>query len=271
MSETEFQILRGLGFAFAVALAVVLQRLAPHSSIRRNWAGNWGSSWRVNIGLWALNGIVIASVCGACACTVSLWAAERGFGVLNTAALPYWAAIPLTIIALDLVSYCWHRANHTFGFLWRFHQVHHSDVHFTVSTAARFHPGELLLSLPLRLAAVAALGAPVVAVVIFEIVFGVVNLLEHGDINVPKVAEQRLATVFVTPALHRRHHGKQSKELGSNFATIFSVWDRLLETFGDNDSTVRIDTGLPGIANALRMREALALPLKVLSQGATKP
>jgi sterol desaturase/sphingolipid hydroxylase (fatty acid hydroxylase superfamily) len=253
VGEAEFQTLRTVGFLAAAAVAVGLQRWAPHRRVR--------GSWRVNLGVWTVNLLVIGTVCGACACTVARWAAERGVGVLNAAALPWWAAVPVTVVVLDLVSYGWHRANHTFSFLWRFHQVHHSDASFTTSTAVRFHPGELLLSLPLRLAVVVALGAPVAGVVCFELLFGTANLIEHGDIAYPRWLERRLQRFLVTPALHRRHHGRGGAELGSNFGTVFSLWDRALGTYRESTSATRIDTGLAWVRTDLGLLAALRLPL----------
>ena len=124
-------------FAFALALAVTLQRLSPHAQQR--------SSLRANAGLWAINVGVMGLACGACACTVARWAQNAGVGLLNATSVATWLSVPITVLALDLVSYLWHRANHVLPVLWRFHQVHHSDVTFTASTALRFQPGELLL------------------------------------------------------------------------------------------------------------------------------
>src|SRR5215472_16611876 len=99
-----------------MALAVLFQRLRPHARLRGSWSMN-GSLWFVNL-------IVLGAACGACACTVARWAAERGIGVLNTVPMPVWLAVPVAIALLDLVSYGWHRADHRLPFLWRFHQVH---------------------------------------------------------------------------------------------------------------------------------------------------
>jgi len=173
------------------------------------------------------------------------------------------------MLALDLVSYCWHRANHRIPPLWRFHQVHHSDAAFTVSTGVRFHPGELVLSLPLRLAAIAAVGAPIIGVIVFEIVFSVANLVEHGDIDLPLEFERRLGRVCITPALHRRHHSRRRDELDSNFGTIFAFWDRLLGTFADNSSAERVDTGLPELSRTPGLSAALLLPRHVYGRSAT--
>jgi len=251
MDEGQFQLLRGAAFVLAVLVAFVLQRLTPHGRLR--------GSWVVNGGLWLVNAVMLGVVCGACAFTVADWAADRHVGLFNVISMPWWMTASATIIALDLVSYWWHRANHRVGVLWRFHQVHHSDPTFTTSTGVRFHPGELLLSVPIRLSAVVVLGAPAAAVLAFEAVFAFANLIEHGDINLR--GERVLARVLVTPALHRRHHTRMGPERDSNFGTIFSGWDRLFGTYTASDSAVVVDTGLPGLTN-VTLSEALALPVR---------
>jgi sterol desaturase/sphingolipid hydroxylase (fatty acid hydroxylase superfamily) len=253
VSESDFQVLRAGAFVVALVLAVALQRLKPH-------AGS-GGSLRVNASLWLLNAGVVGALCGACACTVARWAVLAGVGALNATAAPFWLALPTTIFALDLVSYGWHRANHVVPALWRFHQVHHSDATFTVSTALRFHPGELVLSLPFRLLAIVALGAPPVAVVLFEGLFTVSNMIEHGDIDLPSNLERRAGRVFITPALHRFHHTRAGFERDHNFGTILVLWDRLLGTYRANTSANRIDVGLPELLAPLGTRAALLLPL----------
>ncbi|MGH7822863.1 MAG: sterol desaturase family protein [Candidatus Binatia bacterium] len=254
VTETEFQVVRTLAFVAAIGAALGLQRLLPHARV--------AGSWRVNGALWTVNLLVIGVVCGACACVVSRWAAGTGFGALNLGGAPLWAAVLVTILALDLLSYLWHRANHRVGFLWRFHRVHHSDPSFTASTALRFHPGELVMSLPLRLAAVAALGAPVEGVIAFEVVFGFANLVEHGDIALPAGLDRRLAAVLVTPALHRRHHSQRLAELDTNFGTIFTFWDRLLGSFHASSAAARFATGLAGVTPPASLRTALAFPFR---------
>ena len=146
LSESEVQLVRGLAPLAAFALGLVLERIAPHAALR--------PAWRANLGLWLLDAMLMAAVCGACGWTVAAWAQASGVGLLNAVDAPLGAGIAATIVVLDLVSYVWHRANHEVGFLWRFHRVHHADADYHVSTALRFHPGELLLALPVRLAAV---------------------------------------------------------------------------------------------------------------------
>jgi len=252
MSETEFQLLRGGGVTVALALALVAQRWSPHARS--------AGSWRTNGMFWALDAAIMATVCGACACAVARWAGTHGVGLFHALAAPRWVAVLGTIAALDLVSYTWHRANHVVPMLWRFHQVHHSDPTFTVSTAMRFHPGELLLSLPLRLVTVAAVGASPLAVVAFEVVFAFANLFEHGDINLPRRAERRFERLCITPALHRLHHSRKRAELNSNFGTVFVVWDRLFGTYQASTSTRLVENGLPYRVQADTLAQGMALP-----------
>jgi len=254
MTESEFAIVRTVGSTLALVAALSLQYWRQQATI--------GSTRRGNIGLWAVNVLVMGIVCGACACSVARWAAGAGVGLFNAIPAPLWVVVPATILTLDFVAYLWHRANHRLAWLWRFHQVHHSDVAFSVSTGVRFHPGELLLALPVRLAAVALLGAPALAIIAFEIVFTVANLIAHGNISLPGRLERRLAQGLITPALHRRHHSRRGRELDHNFGTIFTLWDRQLGTYVDSASTDRIDIGLPGLTESPRLLGALRLPLR---------
>jgi sterol desaturase/sphingolipid hydroxylase (fatty acid hydroxylase superfamily) len=259
MTEAEFQVVKSIGFVGAFALAVAIQRWRPHRAI--------AGSWRTNGGLWAINAALLGVVCAGCACTVSRWASEGGFGLLNQGSFAAWIAIPISVAGLDLVSYAWHRANHRIRLLWRFHQAHHSDPDYTVTTALRFHPGELLLALPLRLVAVAALGVPIVGVIVFEVVFAFANFGEHGNIDLPLGLERSLGRVVITPALHRRHHSREKRLLNSNYGTIFSIWDRLFGSYGESRSDLQVDTGLPGIDGHPGTFEILALPARGVYTG----
>jgi len=254
MTEGDFTVVRTVGFVLAIAIAAGLQRIAPHARLHGNW--------RTNVGLWAINGVVLGVVCGACAYTVARWASATRVGVLNLVPMSPAVAILASVVALDMVSYGWHRANHQLRWLWQFHQVHHSDTTFTVSTGMRFHSGELLLSLPVRLSAVVALGAPPEGVLFFELIFAVANLVEHGDINLPARLEQGLAHVLITPALHRRHHAKQVTELNTNFGTILSLWDRCFGTLLTSGSAADVETGLPGMSSVPGLLQAVLFPVR---------
>jgi len=253
MTEGEVRLLRLIGFAAAMGFALLLQRISPHSRT--------DGSARVNGALWLVNVIVTGTICGACVCAAAEWANSKGAGVTHWLATPLTVSIPASLLLLDLVSYVWHRANHVVPFLWRWHQVHHSDPSFTVSTSLRFHPGELILSLPLRLLAVVALGVPVVAVVIFEIAFTLANSIEHGDIDLPAGLEAAIGRLFVTPALHRWHHTIVVPDRDRNYGTIFSIWDRLFRSYSPNGSETRVRTGLPGVTE-VGLGTALLMPLR---------
>ncbi len=256
MSAPEFQLARAGAFGLALATAATLQRLAPH-------AGHRGSL-RVNAALWALDAAIVGGVCGTCALAAADWAARQGLGLLHALAAPWWVAMASSVLGLDFVSYLWHRANHEVAVLWRFHRVHHSDPSFTVSTGLRFHPGELLLSLPVRLLAVVLLGAPAAAVLAFEAVFAFANLVEHGDIDLPPRLERGADRLVVTPALHRIHHARLPPERDRNFGTILIVWDRLLGTHRPSRSAARVAVGLDETAAPRGLWDALRLPLAPL-------
>ena len=252
--EAVYQVARTLAAGLAIACALGLERWRPHARLR--------PAWRANLGLWAIDSLVMASVCGACGWIVAAWAASRGLGLLAWADLEPWAAVALALLALDAVSYAWHRANHRLPFLWRFHRVHHADTAFHFTTALRFHPGELLLALPVRLAAVLVLGVPPEGVLVFEVVFGIANVLEHGNFDLPRPIEHGLQRALVTPALHRAHHVSDWRDLDTNFGTVFSIWDRLAGTFRASEADRRVVTGLPNRSTLETpgLAESLLLP-----------
>ena len=234
--EPQAQLVRGLAPLGAFVLGLALERLAPHAQLR--------PAWRANLGLWGVDALLMAIVCGTCGFAVAEWATQGGVGLLNAVGAPLWLGIAATVAALDLLSYLWHRANHQVPLLWRFHRVHHADADYHVSTALRFHPGELLLALPIRLAVIVIVGAPALGVVVFEAIFGIANVLEHGNFDLYRRVERFLGIALVTPALHRRHHSTERSERDSNYGTILSVWDRIARTLRPNTSASRFATGL---------------------------
>jgi len=254
--EAAYQLVRAIGLGAAIALGLALEHWRPHSALRPAWA--------TNVGLWSIGTVLTTVVCGACGWTVAGWAGAHGFGLFAWLGVGGWAAVALGVVGLDGVSYGWHWANHRVPLLWRFHRVHHSDASFHVTTAVRFHPGELLLALPLRLAAVVALGVSPTGVLVFEVVFGVANLLEHGNFDLPRRYEPLVQRILITPALHRAHHVCDWAELDSNFGTVFSTWDRLIGTLRPSDGDRRVVTGLPDwtVSRAPSLYESLLLPLE---------
>jgi len=173
------------------------------------------------------------------------WAAARDVGILHWLPAPRWLAIVAGFILMDWIYYAWHRATHRIGFLWRFHAVHHSDLDLDVTTAARFHFGEIVLSVPFRAAASVALGISVEALAAFEICFQVAVLFHHSNWKLPLGFERALGLVLVTPRLHGIHHSIVRSETDSNWGTIFSFWDRLHRTLRRDVPQASLTIGVP--------------------------
>ncbi len=156
----------------------------------------------------------------------------------------WWNAI-LTVVFLDGVTYFWHRAYHSLPLMWRMHRVHHSDRDLDVTTSGRFHLTEMVLSALFRLGVIALWGANVASIVIFEIVFGLLNQLEHSNLRIPEPLETWLRWVIVTPNMHRIHHSQELAHTNSNYSTIFSWWDRLFGTYHFGEDQRAFTIGLP--------------------------
>ena len=166
------------------------------------------------------------------------------------------------MVAVDAVAYLWHRANHRFAWLWRWHRVHHADRAFQVTTALRFRPAELLLALPVRLLAIALLGVPMAGVLLFEIVFGAMNLLVHANVALPRKVQALASWIVVTPRLHRLHHARAPAYSNKNFGTVFTLFDRTFRTLADHAEGHRFETGIEGAEgnSQMSLRTALAAP-----------
>src|SRR6185503_5746048 len=144
----------------------------------------------------------------------------------NALAIPYWLKIAAAVAALDLVIYLQHVMFHAVPAFWRLHRMHHADLDFDVTTGARFHPVEILLSMLIKLAAVAALGAPALAVLIFEVVLNATSMFNHSNVRIPAMLERALRWFVVTPEMHRVHHSILAYETNSNFGFNAPWWDR---------------------------------------------
>lgn len=254
-----FELYKAGGVLTSLLLVVAFQLLFPNRLTLRRLLKNW----TVNAPLALIDTALLSLLCGACVSTWAVTVRQRGIGVFEAAAIPYWIQVAATVIVLDLVAYLWHRANHRWPLLWRFHAVHHSDVCFDASTAFRFHPGELLISLGVRLIVVTVTGLPILGLITFEVIYGFSNLFVHSDIRIAPRQEHRLGWLFVTPSLHRMHHSERPEIHNTNFGTIFSIWDRLGWTFLNGDANSPVTLGLPGQGGrSLRLGEALSLPLR---------
>lgn len=222
-----------LGAFFGIFSVMALLEIAVPMRRRclgrtRRWATNWALSI-INAGLTAL----MKAGLGAAAVLAAIDAAERGIGLFNTVAWPAWAEVLAVFVALDLAIWAQHLLSHKIPILWRLHRVHHADRDIDVTTAIRFHPVEIVLSMLLKIGLVYALGAPVVAVVLFEVVLNGVAMFNHANIRLG-AADRWLRLAVVTPDMHRVHHSIERREHDSNYGFNLSIWDRLLGTYVAN-------------------------------------
>ena len=159
------------------------------------------------------------------------WAEAHQFGVLNLAAIPTGLHAVCAVILLDVWTYGWHRANHRIPFLWRFHRVHHADAQMDVTTASRFHIGEIAMSSVLRIPLVLLVGFKMWELAVFETMMLLVVQFHHANIGLPAPLDRVLRLFIVTPAMHKVHHSDLQPETDSNYTALFSVWDRFFRTF----------------------------------------
>ena len=156
---------------------------------------------------------------------------RTGWGLFNLVALPAWVAVVAAVILLDLAIYLQHVLFHAVPALWRLHRMHHADLDFDVTTGVRFHPVEILLSMLIKLGVIAALGAPAVAVLIFEVLLNATSMFNHGNVRLPRRLDRVLRWLVVTPDMHRVHHSIVPRETNSNFGFNLPWWDRLFGTY----------------------------------------
>jgi len=220
-------VIRGYTFYGLLAVLVLWESLKPAKSPTTSTPLRWLN----NFALMVLDNILLRLVFPALAVVFSVYLTTRGFGLFNLLDLPPWLALPLTVILLDLTAYFVHRLLHRVPWFWRLHKVHHADLDYDVTTGLRFHPLESLVTVGITLLVIAVLGAPPVAVVIYEILFVSTALFNHGNIHLPLTLDRLLRTCVVTPDMHRIHHSANTREGNSNFTGIFSVWDRLFGTY----------------------------------------
>lgn len=187
--------------------------------------------WSNNLGLVALDTVLVRLAFPIVAVGLAITAEQGGWGLFNNWQVPGWLAVLISVILLDLAIYLQHVMFHAVPALWRLHRVHHADLEFDVTTGLRFHPVEILASMGIKLAVVAALGPPALAVLIFEVVLNASAMFNHANINLPPRVDRWLRLIMVTPDMHRVHHSSTPRETNSNFGFNLPWWDRLLGTY----------------------------------------
>ena len=226
------------------------------------------SRWPANLALVALNTLVVRVFFPLGAAGVALWAQRHGLGLFNVVRTPPYLAFAISLLLLDVVIYAQHVAFHRIPLLWRLHRVHHADLDVDVTTGVRFHPFEILLSMAIKTALILALGAPVLSVIVFEIVLNATSMFNHANVAIPAPVERALRRVLVTPDMHRIHHSIRREETDSNFGFNVSWWDRLFRTYRarPHDPQETMALGLPQFRgpDVLRLVRLLLLPSAAL-------
>ncbi len=214
-------------FLGVLVLMALWERLTP----RRSQSIKRLLRWPNNLGLVVIDTVVVRLLFPVAAVGMAILAQTKGWGLLNIIPSPPWLGIPAAVVLLDLTIYGQHVAFHAVPLLWRLHRMHHADLEFDVTTGLRFHPGEIVLSMMIKLAAVLVLGAPPLSVLVFEVLLNATSMFNHGNARLPPWLDRALRLVVVTPEMHRVHHSIDRQETDSNFGFNLPWWDRLFGTY----------------------------------------
>ena len=187
--------------------------------------------WPSNIGIVVLNTVLLRVIFPTAAVGLALVSEQSGWGLLNHYPVPYWLAVVASVAFLDFAIYLQHVMFHAVPALWRLHRMHHADLDFDVTTGARFHPIEILLSMVIKFGVVVAVGAPALAVLLFEVLLNATAMFNHGNVRLPLGVDRILRLFVVTPDMHRVHHSVIVDETNSNFGFNLPWWDRLFGTY----------------------------------------
>ena len=231
-------------FGGVFALMAIWELLRP----RREQAIPRARRWPGNIGVVAIDTLLVRVLFPMTAVGLALTAEARGWGLFNALGLPAWIAVVGSVLILDLAIYLQHVLFRAVPGLWRLHRMHHADLEFDVTTGARFHPIEIVLSMTIKLAVVAALGAPALAVLIFEVLLNATAMFNHSNVRLPEGIDRVLRWLVVTPDMHRVHHSIVVRETNSKFGFNLPWWDRLFGTYraqpaaGHERMTIGIET-----------------------------
>lgn len=209
------------------AIMAGLELLAPRRALRVSKSLRWLS----NLGLVALNTVVARLVLPMAPVAFAGYCAANGWGVLNLLDGPTWLEVVAAIVIMDFAIWLQHVMVHAVPVLWRLHRLHHADLDYDVTTGARFHPIEILLSLGIKFAVIALIGASPVAVLLFEVILNAMAMFNHANVRLPLGLDAVLRVLLVTPDFHRVHHSARPHETNANFGFNLSIWDRFLGTY----------------------------------------
>ncbi len=219
------------------ALLAAGERLVPAAKRPR---GSEKSRLTRNLGLWAANTLMNPFI------TVPIGAAAAAFPLWTRPDLPLWAALALDLLLLDLWTYCWHRANHEWRPLWRFHRVHHLDEFLDTTSAVRLHPGEVLISALARTPLIVAGDVSLASIAVFDTLVLLGALFHHSNLRLPALLERVARLVVVTPSHHWVHHHAVRADTNSNYGTLLTLWDRTFRSWSPTVRTPAMRIGVEG-------------------------
>ena len=232
MSPSDFIVANEMPIRLGFFLGIfAVMALWEWRSPRRRLQSSRAIRWINNLGLVLINTLVVRLAFPAAALGMAVFAGEQGWGLFNYFTVPFWAAVLASVIVMDFFIWLQHVMVHAIPLLWRLHRVHHADMDFDVTTGARFHTLEILLSLFIKFVVIVLLGPPVVAMLVFEVVLNATAMFNHGNIRIPAGLDRLLRLVVVTPDMHRVHHCVEDDETNSNFGFNLPWWDRLFGTY----------------------------------------
>ncbi|MDQ6982365.1 MAG: sterol desaturase family protein [Mariprofundus sp.] len=239
MDETSIRV--SVFFSVLLIMAVA-ETVAPRRSLSIGRA-----RWSANLSIVIMDVLIVRLLLPGGAIAAALWADTHGLGLFNWLTWLNSVEIIAAVILLDLVIYGQHVLFHAVPLLWRLHMVHHADRDIDVTTGLRFHPIEIILSMLIKMIVVVLLGAPALAVFIFEIVLNGMAMFNHSNVRLPKNLDYLLRLLIITPDVHRVHHSVIKAETNSNFGFYLSIWDRLFSTYraqpklGHTDMTIGLE------------------------------
>ena len=235
-------VIRLLAFSTIFITLAAIELIAPRLE-REEMRGAYKSRrWFTNLAMVVLSSVALRIVFPLAAVGAALWAQSNGYGLFPLLGLPLWLAGLLAFIVLDFAVWLEHLVSHKWPWLWRIHRMHHADTGFDLTTALRFHPLEIVLSMVWKATVIIALGAPPLAVLVFEIVLNGASMFNHANIKLPKAVDAALRLIIVTPDMHRIHHSTDRRETDSNYGFNLAIWDRMFSTY--TQSPRRGDTGI---------------------------
>ena len=231
--------------------------------------------WFTNLAIVVADSLALRLLFPFLAVAMAQIATDRGWGLFALTDLPFWLEVVLAVVLLDLAIYGQHVASHKIPILWRVHQMHHADRDFDVTTALRFHPIEIVLSMAYKFAVIIALGPPALGVLIFEVLLNGTAMFNHSNVRIPKPLDRLIRSVVVTPDMHRVHHSVIRREHDTNYGFSLSVWDRLFGTYTDQPKGghegMKIGLETYQTDDPTKLGWCLALPFFRQTSGTTLP